>query len=73
MSTRRQTLTNPPPPFPALTKTQKTWVANRKRELEAALQEGREQLDRGEGRPFDMKRLTAELKRRHKAKTAKKK
>jgi uncharacterized protein YecT (DUF1311 family) len=73
MSTRRQTLTTPPPPFPALTKTQKSWLAKRKRELESALQEGRAQLDRGEGRPFDSKRLVNELKRRQKAKTAKKK
>ena len=73
MSTRRQTLTSPPPKFPALTKTQRTWIAARKRELEDALQEGRDQLDRGEGRPFDVKRLTNELKRRRKAKAAKKK
>jgi uncharacterized protein YecT (DUF1311 family) len=73
MSNRRQTLTSPPPRFPALTKTQKSWVASRKRELEEALQVGRDQLDRGEGRPFDPKRLINELKRRRKAKTAKKK
>jgi uncharacterized protein YecT (DUF1311 family) len=73
MSTRRQALTSPPPKFPALTKTQRTWIAARKRELEDALQEGRDQLDRGEGRPFDVKRLTNELKRRRKAKAAKKK
>jgi uncharacterized protein YecT (DUF1311 family) len=69
MSSRRDTLTSPPPRFPALTKTQKTWVADRKRELESALQEARDQLDRGEGRPFDVKRITAEIKRRRRAKT----
>ncbi len=73
MSSRRQTLTAPPPRFPALTKTQKSWVAARKRELEEALDVGRDQLDRGEGRPFDPKRLIAELKKRRKAKTTKKK
>jgi uncharacterized protein YecT (DUF1311 family) len=73
MSGRRQTLTSPPPRFPALTKTQKTWVAARKRELEDALGMGRDQLERGEGRPFDSKRLINELKRRRKAKVAKKK
>lgn len=73
MSNRRQTLVSPPPRFPALTKTQKAWVASRKRELEEALQVGRDQLDRGEARPFDPKRLINELKRRRKAKTAKKK
>jgi hypothetical protein len=71
MASRRNTLTSPPPRFPALTKTQKTWVSDRKRELETALQEARDQLDRGEGRPFDVKKITAEIKRRHKAGPAK--
>ncbi len=70
MTSRRDTLTSPPPRFPSLTKTQKSWVADRKRELEAGLQEAREQLNRGEGRPFDVKRITAEIRRRHKSATA---
>lgn len=71
MASRRDTLTSPPPRFPALTKTQKSWVADRKRELETGLQEARDQLNRGEGRPFDVKRITTEIKRRHKLAAAK--
>lgn len=68
MTSRRDNLTAPPPRFPALTKPQKTWVADRKRELESALQEARDQLDRGEGRAFNTKRILSEIKRRQKVK-----
>jgi hypothetical protein len=64
MPAKRDTLTTPPPRFPSLTKTQKTWLAERKRELEAAIQDGRDQLDRGEGRPFSAKRIIAKIKSR---------
>lgn len=71
MTTRRVTLTAPPSRPPSLTRAQKTFVSDRKRDLERALDDARDELNRGEGRPFDGKRIAAEIRRRVRAKAAK--
>jgi uncharacterized protein YecT (DUF1311 family) len=60
--------TSQPPEFPTLTKAQRAWVAARRSELKAAVEEGIESGERDGYRAFDVDRILAFIEQRQTAK-----
>jgi uncharacterized protein YecT (DUF1311 family) len=70
-SPKTKTSTGQPPHFPGLTKAQRTWIAARRNELKAAIDEGIESGEKDGYRAFDADRILAFIEQRRTDKQAK--